>query len=291
MTNLLIVWLQVDNVRMIDRYNTKNPTIGTLYITATHIIFVDPETNKETWVNDDTLILSTLYSHCFCFRCSDLQILHMHIGSLDKLPLTTTGSPLLIRCKTFLFVTFVIPREKECHDIYVTLQKLSQPVNIQNLYCFQYTSSNEELVKTAGWNYFTLDKEFRRQRVPNEEWALCNLNRNYELCDTCKILTLIVCLLIIFADLPFFSDSQTHAKSLYQHRQPPLCLWAALNFVQRHACPCSPICIPTRRRYVAAVSRCPDSAPAAWKTSKCLRPYATPIRTRITCMWSTHGHE
>lgn len=41
---------QVDNVRMIDRYNTKNPTIGTLYITATHIIFVDPETNKETWV-------------------------------------------------------------------------------------------------------------------------------------------------------------------------------------------------------------------------------------------------
>lgn len=42
---------QVDNVRMIDRYNIKNPTIGTLYITATHIIFVDPETNKETWVS------------------------------------------------------------------------------------------------------------------------------------------------------------------------------------------------------------------------------------------------
>lgn len=35
---------------MIDRYNLKNPTVGTLYITATHIIFVDPETNKETWV-------------------------------------------------------------------------------------------------------------------------------------------------------------------------------------------------------------------------------------------------
>lgn len=46
----LILSFQVDNVRMIDRYNVKNPTIGTLYITATHIIFVDPETNKETWV-------------------------------------------------------------------------------------------------------------------------------------------------------------------------------------------------------------------------------------------------
>lgn len=51
----------------------------------------------------------------------------MHIGSIEKLQLTTTGSPLLIRCKTFLFVTFVIPREKECHDIYITLQKLYQP--------------------------------------------------------------------------------------------------------------------------------------------------------------------
>lgn len=53
----------------------------------------------------------------------------MHIGSIEKLQLTTTGSPLLIRCKTFLFVTFVIPREKECHDIYMTLQKLYQPGN------------------------------------------------------------------------------------------------------------------------------------------------------------------
>lgn len=51
----------------------------------------------------------------------------MHIGSVEKLQLTTIGSPLLIRCKIFLFVTFVIPREKECHEIYVTLQRLYQP--------------------------------------------------------------------------------------------------------------------------------------------------------------------
>lgn len=36
---------------MIDRYNSKNPIVGTLYITATHILFVDPETSKETWVD------------------------------------------------------------------------------------------------------------------------------------------------------------------------------------------------------------------------------------------------
>lgn len=35
---------------MIDRYNSKNPTVGVLYLTATHLIFVDPDANKETWV-------------------------------------------------------------------------------------------------------------------------------------------------------------------------------------------------------------------------------------------------
>lgn len=53
----------------------------------------------------------------------------MHIGSVDKLQLSTKGSPLLIRCKTFRSVTFVIPKERECHDVYVTLLKLSQPGN------------------------------------------------------------------------------------------------------------------------------------------------------------------
>lgn len=113
-----------------------------------------------------------------------MQILHMHIGSIDKLPLSTTGSPLLIRCKTFLSVTFVIPRERECHEVYTTLLKLSQPVHIQSLYCFQYTSSTEELAKSAGWEYFKLNNEFKRMRVPNDAWTLCTLNQTYELCDT-----------------------------------------------------------------------------------------------------------
>ncbi|XP_055536846.1 myotubularin-related protein 8 isoform X4 [Wyeomyia smithii] len=151
---------KIENVRMIDRYNSKNPTVGVLYLTATHLIFVDPDANKETWV------------------------LYMHIASVEKLPLSTTGSPLLIRCKTFLSITFVIPKERECHDVYTTLMKLYQPVNIKNLYCFQYTSNAKELPKSTGWDYFKLENEFKRMRVPNDHWNLCTLNQNYELCDT-----------------------------------------------------------------------------------------------------------
>jgi myotubularin-related protein 6/7/8 len=56
----------------------------------------------------------------------------MHIASVEKLPLTTTGSPLLIRCKTFLSVTFVIAKERDSHDVYSTLIKLCQPGKFPN---------------------------------------------------------------------------------------------------------------------------------------------------------------
>lgn len=151
---------QVENVRMVDRFNNKNSIVGTLYLTATHLIFVDPEANKETW------------------------ILHMHIASVEKLPLSTTGSRLLIRCKTFLSVTFVIAKERDSHDVYSTLIKLCQPVNIQSLYCFQFTSSSDGQPKSSGWDYFKLETEFRRQKVPNNEWQLSNMNSDYTMCDT-----------------------------------------------------------------------------------------------------------
>lgn len=108
----------------------------------------------------------------------------MHIGSIDKLPLSTRGSPLLIRCKTFLSVTFIIPKERECHDVYSTLLKLSQPAQIKDLYCFQYTSSNENLPQNYGWGFYKLETEFKRMNVPNEQWTKTTLNENYELCDT-----------------------------------------------------------------------------------------------------------
>ncbi|XP_021924454.1 myotubularin-related protein 8 isoform X7 [Zootermopsis nevadensis] len=145
---------------MLDRYNARKPSIGTLYLTATHLIFVDPDGKKETW------------------------ILHMHIASVEKLPLTTTGSPLQIMCKTFLSVTFVIPRERDCHEVFVTLQQLAQPVHIEDLYCFHYTSSSEDIPKPAGWNYFDLQSEYQRMRVPSDQWTLTLLNKDYELCDT-----------------------------------------------------------------------------------------------------------
>lgn len=57
-------------------------------------------------------------------------------------------------------------------------------VHIKNLYCYLYTSSSEDLPKSSGWDFFKLENEYRRMRVPNDQWTLCTLNQNYELCDT-----------------------------------------------------------------------------------------------------------
>lgn len=74
----------------------------------------------------------------------------------------------------------MIPKERDCHDIYVTLQQLSQPSNVEGLYCFTYTSSFEYIEKSEGWNYFDLDAEYQRMGVPNDHWCLTTLNEEYE---------------------------------------------------------------------------------------------------------------
>lgn len=104
----------------------------------------------------------------------------MHMASVEKLPLTTTGSPLSIRCKTFLSVTFVIPKERDCHDIYTSLQLLSQPNNIEDLYCFEYNFKNGNMLKLEGWNYFNIQSEYQRMGLPNDQWCLTTCNKDYE---------------------------------------------------------------------------------------------------------------
>ena len=46
----LILCLQVDNVKLLERFSARNTAIGTLYLTTTHLIFVDNAGKKEIWV-------------------------------------------------------------------------------------------------------------------------------------------------------------------------------------------------------------------------------------------------
>jgi len=150
---------KVENVDLLDNINPRNSSTGTLYITTTHLIFVSPQEKEELW------------------------ILHMHISSVDKLPLTTSGSPVRIQCSNFRVVTFMVNRDRDAQDIYTSLYSLSRPATIEELYCFQYRAKGD-LPQSCGWTFFDLSAEFQRQGVPNKHWVTCNLNTGYRLCAT-----------------------------------------------------------------------------------------------------------
>lgn len=135
---------------------------GNLYITATHLIFVETEDRNETW------------------------ILHSLLSSIEKQNVSSVGTPIQIKCKNFQSITFIIPKEKDAFEVVSSLNHLSAPSSIHELYCFNYSASNESFQSNSqlGWNKFDLKNEFRRQGVPNKQWSISSINQDYSICDT-----------------------------------------------------------------------------------------------------------
>ncbi|XP_058145951.1 phosphatidylinositol-3-phosphate phosphatase MTMR7 [Dasypus novemcinctus] len=153
---------KVENVRLADRVSSRKAALGTLYLTATHVIFVEnaPDTRKETW------------------------ILHSQISTIEKQATTATGCPLLIRCKNFQTVQLVIPQERDCHDVYVSLIRLARPVKYEELYCFSFNPKLDTEERAQGWLLVSLGEEYQRMGLPNDHWQLSDVNRDYRACES-----------------------------------------------------------------------------------------------------------
>uniref|UniRef100_A0A8C0E4U9 Myotubularin related protein 6 n=1 Tax=Balaenoptera musculus TaxID=9771 RepID=A0A8C0E4U9_BALMU len=151
---------KVEQVKLLDRFSTSNKSLtGTLYLTATHLLFIDSH-QKETW------------------------ILHHHIALVEKLALTTSGCPLVIQCKNFRIVHFIVPRERDCHDIYNSLLQLSKQAKYEDLYAFSYNPKQNDSERLRGWQLVDLTEEYKRMGLPNSNWQLSDANRDYKICET-----------------------------------------------------------------------------------------------------------
>ncbi|XP_027732727.1 myotubularin-related protein 8-like isoform X2 [Vombatus ursinus] len=153
---------KVENVLLLNRYVNKKPANGTLYLTATHLIYVDAsaEVRKEIW------------------------ILHHHIAAVEKSALTSMGHPLLLHCKNFRTAHFVFGSEWECHEVHASLLKLSQPVRPEELYAFSYNPKSSKDDREMGWKMIDLKSDYKRMGVPNDYWQITDANKNYEVCST-----------------------------------------------------------------------------------------------------------
>ncbi|KAM9740637.1 myotubularin-related protein 7a [Menidia menidia] len=153
---------KVENVRLVDRVSPRRNRVGTLYLTATHSIFVENEDGErsETWV------------------------LHSLVCSVEKQAATASGCPLLIRCKNFQVLHFSIPKESECQDVHLSLQRLSQPEKYKELYCFSYKPNIDEEERRLEWNLVDVGADYSRMGLPNSLWKRSSVNQNYKVSDT-----------------------------------------------------------------------------------------------------------
>lgn len=65
---------------------------------------------------------------------SVLQIAVHHIATVEKLPLTSEGCPLIIHCKNFLVAHFILDSDTVCQEVYISLLKLSQTGSYDSIF-------------------------------------------------------------------------------------------------------------------------------------------------------------
>ncbi|KAM4604225.1 myotubularin-related protein 7b [Polymixia lowei] len=154
---------KVENVRLLERRSgQRKASVGTLYLSATHTIFVEnnPETRKETWV------------------------LHSMVGSVDRPPTTPTGSQLILRCKDFRVIQLLIQQERDCMDVHTSLTRLSRPEKYSELYCLSFNPNVNKEEREESWGFIDLTADYRRMGVPNNLWVTTAANSEYRVCDT-----------------------------------------------------------------------------------------------------------
>uniref|UniRef100_A0A6Q2WS73 Myotubularin phosphatase domain-containing protein n=1 Tax=Esox lucius TaxID=8010 RepID=A0A6Q2WS73_ESOLU len=153
---------KVENVRLIDRTVSRKATVGTLYLSATHTIFVEnnPETRKETWV------------------------LHSLVASVERPPTTPSGSHLVIRTKNFQVLELLVPQERDATDIHASLARLSRPEKYSELYCLSINPTANKEEREESWSFLDLQADYRRMGVPNNLWVGTPANSEYRVCDT-----------------------------------------------------------------------------------------------------------
>ncbi|XP_048039980.1 myotubularin isoform X2 [Megalobrama amblycephala] len=87
-----------------------------------------------------------------------------------------------ITCKDMRNLRFALKQEGHSRrDIFEILFKYAFPLS-HGMQLFAFLS--QEKYEENGWNVYEPMEEYRRQGLPNSEWRVTFINKNYELCDT-----------------------------------------------------------------------------------------------------------
>uniref|UniRef100_A0A915Q1T3 phosphatidylinositol-3,5-bisphosphate 3-phosphatase n=1 Tax=Setaria digitata TaxID=48799 RepID=A0A915Q1T3_9BILA len=156
----------VNKVQLVDRLGSEPNIVGSIHVTTSHVIFKAQDSAKEIWVPNGL------------------------IGTVEKGTLSALGTPLTVKCKHFLTLTFLITRDKECQDLVETLNRCGKPVNITDVFAFENKERNGDVrlnARKRGWDRFDWAVEFARQGIgsaDDQKWKITDFNTGYKYCDT-----------------------------------------------------------------------------------------------------------
>ncbi|GMR40165.1 hypothetical protein PMAYCL1PPCAC_10360, partial [Pristionchus mayeri] len=146
----------VDKVQLVDGRGADANIVGTIHLTTSHLIFKGESEQKEIWVANNL------------------------IQSVERGPLSVAGCPLTIKCKHFQVLNLLIRRDKECGDLFESIRRCSQPLNIEELLAFDHRDGGED---QKGWSRLEWTIEFTRQGV-DDSWVESDFNKDYAVSDT-----------------------------------------------------------------------------------------------------------
>ena len=152
---------------------SKNYITGTLYTFPTSFIFKCDESDTTT---------KGLKS----IPGGEVEVPHCQLESIERLSLTSSGTPLYIRCKTFLVLKFIFRKEPDANDFEKTINRLSKPISFEEVSVLNYRPNALHCLasQASGWHIFDINIEYARFGVPSNEWIYSSLNENYTLCPT-----------------------------------------------------------------------------------------------------------
>ncbi|TFK76237.1 phosphatases II [Pluteus cervinus] len=155
--------IRVSKVEGVAYTRSGTTTLGTVHLTAHHLIFrYNDSTVEESWVPYPLISLVT------------------------RLPQTLKGqSPLTVYTRTFDNFTLTFSKEAEAVDVFESVKELTVATSVTQLYAFFYTP-NPPLPASEGWSMYSPKEEFGRMGIGSRTnaWRFSNVNHDYSFCST-----------------------------------------------------------------------------------------------------------
>ncbi|PFH54167.1 hypothetical protein AMATHDRAFT_72690 [Amanita thiersii Skay4041] len=154
--------IRVSKVEGVACLKSGSTSIGTIHLTAHHLIFRVNDAQEEMWVP------------------------YPLISLVNRLPQTLQGRcPLTFHTRTFETFSLVFNKEADASDVFESVKELTVAISVIQLYAF-YFNPSPQYPTNNGWSVYSPREEFGRMGIGTrtKAWRFTDINKDYSFCST-----------------------------------------------------------------------------------------------------------